>query len=378
MKRISVIGSTGSIGTQALQVIAKYPDKFRVVALTANENADLLISQARAFGAEYVGICNEKAYKKVSSELNCTVESGEDCLARAAAIDCDIVLVSVVGCAGLKAVLSAIENGRTVALANKESLVAAGALVTAKAREKGVAILPVDSEHSAIWQCLNCGEKKDVKRLILTASGGPFYNRAKESLFDITPEQAVAHPTWNMGRKISVDSATMMNKGLEIIEARWLFDTQNIDYVIHPQSIIHSMVEYNDGAVIAQLSSPDMKLPIQLAFTYPERYNADIKPLPLTGELTFLPPKEDVFPLPRLAKHSIDLGGNASCILNAANEAAVELFLKGRISFPAIAETVERTLSKAKIFDCATYEEITATHNEIYAKLMTDYNTFTE
>ena len=306
------------------------------------------------------------------------MESGEDCLARAAAIDCDIVLVSVVGCAGLKAVLSAIENGRTVALANKESLVAAGALVTAKAREKGVAILPVDSEHSAIWQCLNCGEKKDVKRLILTASGGPFYNRAKESLFDITPEQAVAHPTWNMGRKISVDSATMMNKGLEIIEARWLFDTQNIDYVIHPQSIIHSMVEYNDGAVIAQLSSPDMKLPIQLAFTYPERYNADIKPLPLTGELTFLPPKEDVFPLPRLAKHSIDLGGNASCILNAANEAAVELFLKGRITFPAIAETVEHTLSKAKIFDCATYEEITATHNEIYAKLMTDYNTFTE
>ncbi len=373
MRKIAIIGSTGFIGRQALQIIEKYPDLFKVVALTANVNADLLISQAKKFKPEYAGICGVEYYNTVKSALDCKVGAGDECLTDAVMCDCDVVLVSVVGCAGLKSVLTAIDCGKTVALANKESLVAAGELVTKRAKEKGVSILPVDSEHSAIWQCLACGKKSEVSRIILTASGGPFYGRKRNELKSVTPEEAVNHPTWKMGKKISVDSATMMNKGLEIIEARWLFDTMNIDYVIHPQSIIHSMVEYCDGAVMAQLSSPDMRLPIQLAFTYPERMESDVKPLPLSGNLTFLPPDEQVFTLPKLAKYSLSLGKNASCILNAANEAAVSLFLNGKIEFTDISEIVEKTLIKANFKDCISYEEIIDVHNEIFDKLMTDY-----
>lgn len=372
MKRVAIIGSTGFIGTQALQVIQKHPEAFRVAALTAHTNAELLIEQAKRFSPEYVGIGDTARYAEVKDALRCKVGCGEACLTEAAAVDCDIVLVSVVGCAGLRSVLAAIEHGKTVALANKESLVAAGALVTQKAREKGVAILPVDSEHSAIWQCLQSGRRSDVKRLLLTASGGPFYGATAERLQTVTPEEAVQHPTWRMGKKISVDSATMMNKGLEIIEARWLFDMTAIDYVIHPQSIIHSMVEYADGAVLAQLSAPDMRLPIQLALSWPERMASDIPPLPLR-DMTFLPPREDLFPLPALAKRCLRLGGNAACILNAANEAAVELFLRRRISFPQIAQLVERTLASAQIGTDRTQEEVYATHNEVYDKLMRDY-----
>lgn len=373
MKRISIIGSTGFIGTQALQIIEKYPDKFKAVALTANDNAELLAAQAQKFKPEYVGICNEKLYSQVCNSVNCDTGCGEECLVAAASVDCDIVLVSVVGCIGLKAVMAAIEHGNTVALANKESLVSAGELVTAKARECGVSILPVDSEHSAIWQCIAGADKSDIKRLILTASGGPFYNTDIDVLASVTPEQAINHPTWRMGKKISVDSATMMNKGLEIIEARWLFNTTDIDYVIHPQSIVHSMVEYNDGAILAQMSTPDMRLPIQLAFTYPDRIQSQVNPLPLTGNLSFLPPKEDVFILPKLAKISLSMGGNASCILNAANEAAVALFLKGKIKFTQIAEIVEQTLMTAQIRKDNTQTDIYLTHNTVYEKLMTDY-----
>ncbi len=373
MKKIAIIGSTGFIGKQALQIVDKYPEKFKVAALTANKNVDLLVAQAKKYVPDYVGICDEKYYADVKNSLCCTVGCGESALTDAASVDCDIVLVSVVGCVGLKSVLTAIENGKTVALANKESLVAGGALVTSKAVQKGVRIIPVDSEHSAIWQCLMCGEKRNVKRLILTASGGPFYGYPAENLKAVTPQQAVNHPIWRMGQKISVDSATMMNKGLEIIEARWLFDTLDIDYVIHPQSVIHSMVEYADGAVIAQMSAPDMRLPIQLAFTYPERIPSDVAPLPLTGALTFLPPRTDVFVLPEIAKQSIYAGGNASNILNAANEAAVQLFLDNRISFTDIAKLVADTLDDSEIRNETTYDEIYATHTRIYEKLMRDY-----
>ncbi|MDE6398848.1 MAG: 1-deoxy-D-xylulose-5-phosphate reductoisomerase, partial [Clostridiales bacterium] len=312
MKRIAILGSTGFIGTQALQIIEKYPDRFRAVALTANDNAELLAAQAKKFCPDYVGICNENKYDLLQRNVTCRTGCGVECLTEAASVDCDIVLAAVVGCAGLHGVLAAIEHGRTVALANKESLVAAGELVTDLARNKGVTLLPVDSEHSAIWQCLHSGNRADVRRLILTASGGPFYNADPAMLKNVTPAQAVNHPTWRMGKKISTDSATMMNKGLEIIEARWLFDTDAIDYVIHPQSIVHSMVEFTDGAVIAQLSMPDMRLPIQLAFTYPERIPSATPPLQF-DTLTFLSPKEDLFPLPALAKRSLHMGGNATC-----------------------------------------------------------------
>ena len=373
MKRISIVGSTGSIGTQALQVIENHPEEFELVAITANTNSDLLIAQANKFKPRYVGICDENAYKSVRSAVQCEVGCGVRALTDAAAIDCDIVLVSVVGCVGLNAVLAAIESGKTVALANKESLVAAGKLVTAKAKARGAQIIPVDSEHSAIWQCLTSGRREDVRRLILTASGGPFYNKAASELVGITPEQAVRHPNWNMGKKISVDSATMMNKGLEIIEARWLFDTENIDYVIHPQSIVHSMVEYNDGAVIAQMSVPDMRLPIQLALSYPTRLSTPLPELKL-HELTFLPPREDVFPLPALAKKSLKAGGTAPCILNAANEAAVALFLDGKIGFTRISEIVENTLLNTKANDYNSARDIFEVHEEVYAKLLKDYN----
>ena len=375
MKRIAVLGSTGFIGTQALQIIENYPDRFRVVALTANDNAQLLATQAKKFRPEYVGICNESKYVEVKSSVSCRTGCGAQCLIEAASIECDVVLVAVVGCAGLNGVLAAIEHGRTVALANKESLVAAGEIVMARAREKGVTILPVDSEHSAVWQCLHSGKRADVRRLILTASGGPFYNADPASLKSVTPAQAINHPTWRMGKKISTDSATMMNKGLEIIEARWLFDTDKIDYVIHPQSIVHSMVEFADSAVIAQLSMPDMRLPIQLAFTYPDRIPSATPPLRL-DTLTFLPPKEDLFPLPALAKRSLQMGGNATCVLNAANEAAVALFLDGKIAFTDIGVLVEKTLENARISSVSAPEEIFATHNEVYDKLMTDYTKF--
>lgn len=372
VKRIAILGSTGSIGRQALDVIQKHPDRFCVAALTAYNNAELLIEQAKRFLPAYVGIGNETHYATVKSALSCTVESGAGCLRAAASVDCDIVLVAVVGCAGLDGVLAAIDAGHTVALANKESLVAAGELVTKRAKQKGVAILPVDSEHSAVWQCLHGGRREDVRRIVLTASGGPFYGTPAEKLPHITPDEAVRHPTWHMGKKISVDSATMMNKGLEIIEARWLFDTTAIDYIIHPQSIVHSMVEFTDGATIAQLSMPDMRLPIQLAFTYPERVESDIPPLSLT-QLTFLPPREDVFPLPMLAKRSIAMGGNACTVLNAANEAAVALFLAGKIRFTDIAALAEKTLDTTPVAPIKTPEDIYAIHSEVYEKRMTDY-----
>ena len=374
MKRISIIGSTGSIGTQALQVIKQHSDRFEVAALTANTDAELLLLQAEEFSPSFVGVCSESAYPTIRN-LPMETGCGKECLLRAATIDCDIVLVAVVGLAGLACVLAALNAGKTVALANKEPLVAAGALVTARAKEKKATLLPVDSEHSAIWQCLRGENPREVKRLLLTASGGPFYTYTKEALRTVTPQQAVQHPKWKMGKKISVDSATMMNKGLELIEARWLFDCENVDYIIHPQSIIHSMVEFIDGATLAQLSYPDMRLPIQLAFSYPERIPLSLPPLfPTLRTLEFLPPKEDLFPLPALAKACLQRGGTAPCVLNAANEAAVALFLDGRIGFTDIAKIVDRTLGGATVLPHPTEEEIYATHEEVYTKLMTDYN----
>lgn len=364
-KTISILGATGSIGLQTLDVVRNHSDKFTVAAITANSSIDSLAEIAREFHPKFVG-CVNADYKTLKEKLpdGTHVEVGSDALINAAIYpDADIVVVAVVGMCGLKSVMAALNANKQVALANKESLVSGGELVISAANKIRKPILPIDSEHSAIWQALN-GGSKNVKRLILTASGGAYYFADPKTLDSITPEKAVKHPNWSMGKKISVDSATMMNKALEIIEATFLFQTKAVDYVIHPQSIVHSMIEYIDGSIIAQASYPDMRLPIMYALSYPDRLERTYTPITLPLNLSFFPPNEDVFNAPMLARRALEIGGNAPAILNAANEAAVQLFLSHKITFTQITNLVALSLEKSNIIKKPTIEDIYNTHEE--------------
>ena len=365
VKRIAIFGSTGSIGTQALEVIAEHADKFSAEVLTAQSNHELLIKQAIKFNPNCVVIGDEKKYllvKEALASTNVKVFAGEKALEEVAAMDCyDMMLAGIVGFAGLKPTLQAIESGKTIALANKETLVVAGDIVMQKAIEKRVPIIPVDSEHSAIFQCLVGEGRNKIEQVILTASGGPFLGRKPNYLVNVKRDHALQHPNWAMGAKISVDSATLMNKGLEMIEAKWLFNLQpnQIKVVIHPQSIIHSMVQFEDGSVKAQMGLPDMKLPIQYAMAYPQRIPSKFprydfrKP----GTLSFEEPDLRTFRNLVLATEALHKGGNMPCILNAANEVAVYAFLRNRIGFLDMTEVVEQAITKVKFIEKPTLQE---------------------
>lgn len=355
MKNISLLGSTGSIGTQALDVIKNLGMK--VVALTANQNIKLLEKQAREFNPELVCIFDENYYIELKENLKDTsicVTAGLEGCCKAAALDsADIVLNSVVGMVGLMPTMCAIENGKDVAIANKETLVAGGKLVMESAKKYGSHIIPVDSEHSAIFQCMQGNKTNQVSKIILTASGGPFLGKSRDFLKNVTVKDALNHPNWSMGRKISIDSATMMNKGLELIEAVWLFDKHpsEIEIVVHPQSILHSAVEYVDRSVIGQFGNPDMRIPIQYALTYPNRITSKVKPLSFfeCQNLTFIKPDYDTFGCLNLCKEAISKGGLYPTVLNAANEKAVELFLGGKIGFLDIEQVVKKAMTLQEI-----------------------------
>jgi len=354
--RLAILGSTGSIGQSALAVVAAHPDRLQVVVLAAGENAALLARQVKAVRPEAIAVASDAACADLRARLDGDAVrilpvGAEGLLAAATYPDVDVVLCASSGTAGLEAALLALGEGRTLALANKEVLVMAGDLMVEAARRHHAAILPVDSEHNAIHQCLDGRQSSEVRRLILTASGGPFRSMSAEDLERVTPEDALRHPTWRMGRKITIDSATLMNKGLEVIEARWLFDmtADRVEVVVHPQSIVHSMVEFCDGSILAQLGVTDMRLPIQYAFSYPARWAAPVAPLDLTraGALEFHRPDMDRFPSLRLAYQALEHGGAWPVVLNAANEVAVEAFLGGRLRFVAIPRIIERALDAA-------------------------------
>lgn len=350
MKKIAILGSTGSIGTQALDVIEANPDLFQAYVLTAYNNVELLINQARRFQPEVVVIANEQHYDAVQralSNLPIKVYAGADALCEVVQDEnVDIVLASMVGFAGLRPTISAIKAKKVIALANKETLVVAGELMNRLAAEYQVPILPVDSEHSAIFQCLEPGNR--IEKILLTASGGPFRRYSEEELKTVTKAQALAHPTWNMGAKITIDSATMMNKGFEVIEAKWLFGVkpEQIQVVVHPQSVIHSMVQFEDGAVKAQLGVPDMRLPIQFAFSYPKRLHSDFDRLDFFSlkNLTFEEADTKRFPCLQFAYEALRKGGNMPCIVNAANEIVNRAFIDDRISFTRMAEIIDATM----------------------------------
>ncbi|GAB4330061.1 MAG: 1-deoxy-D-xylulose-5-phosphate reductoisomerase [Candidatus Abyssubacteria bacterium] len=352
-KNVSILGATGSVGTSALCVIEALSEHFRVVGLTAHSNVELLLRLIERFRPRYAALADEQQAEVLRSKCGTDTQvfAGLSGVAAvAAAAETEIVLSCIVGSAGLLPVLAAIREGKTIALANKEPLVMAGEVITSLAREHNAVLLPVDSEHSAIFQCL-CGNKDQrIRRIILTASGGPFFGRDRRFLDDVTPEQALEHPTWSMGAKISVDSATLMNKGLEMIEAHWLFGApvENIEVVIHPSSVVHSMVEFIDGSIIAQLSHNDMKLPIQYALTYPQRIEGPVKRLDLTeiSPLEFFRPRLDEFPCLRLAYEAARRGGTMPAVLNAANEVAVAGFLKRELKFPDIPAVIERVMGE--------------------------------
>ncbi|MEH6756305.1 MAG: 1-deoxy-D-xylulose-5-phosphate reductoisomerase [Parasphingorhabdus sp.] len=350
-RTVSIFGATGSVGTSTLELIRLDRDKYHIVALTANSNAEELAKLAKEFNAEVAVIADVSQYdalKALLADTNVEVAAGPDQLVEAAALGADWTMAAIVGCAGLPPTLAALKCGKTVALANKEALVSAGALMMAQARDAGATLLPVDSEHNAIFQCLQGGRIDQVRKITLTASGGPFRTWSKEQMASVTPEQAVAHPNWDMGAKISVDSATMMNKGLELIEAHHLFPVglENIDILVHPQSVIHSMVEYHDCSTLAQLGSPDMRIPIASALAWPERMKTDCLPLDLAkiGKLDFEAPDYDRFPAIKLARGAIEAGGAVPAILNAANEIAVAAFLAGDVQFLEITEIVSRII----------------------------------
>ena len=355
MKSIAILGSTGSIGRQALQVVREMGEEFSVAALAARRNDSLMLQQIREFNPRVAVLLDEERARRLKANLGessrTVVLSGEDGLKRCITESgCDIVLNGMVGIAGLVPTLTALEAGKSVALANKESLVAGGQLVMDLASRMGIKIIPVDSEHSAIFQCIGSTPPSQVKRLLLTASGGPFRDKSREDLKRVTPAQALQHPNWKMGKKITIDSATLMNKGLEVIEARWLFgmDADSIEVVIHPQSIVHSMVEMVDGAVLAQLGNPDMRLPIQYALTYPERKPSGLPrydPVE-TGKLEFFRPDLETFPSLQLAYEALREEGTMTAVLNGANEAVVELFLKGAVPFNSIPLLVEKVMEK--------------------------------
>ena len=373
MKRhIAILGSTGSIGTQALEVIKQHPDKLDVEVLTAHSNAHLLISQAIEFRPNAVVISKESMYQQVREALDpydIKVYSGSASIEQVVEMETiDMVLVALVGWSGLKPTLRAIEAGKTIALANKETLVVAGELVTKLAREKGVNIYPVDSEHSAIFQCLAGEFHNPVEKIILTASGGPFRGFDHEQLLRVTKDQALNHPNWNMGCKVTIDSATLMNKGLEVIEAKWLFnvDINQIDVVVHPQSIIHSMVQFADGSIKAQMGMPDMRLPIQYALTYPQRLPSQFPKFSFDQclQFTFEKPDKGNFRCLNLAYEAVRLGGNMPCIMNAADEVAVHAFLRGEISFLQIPELIEQSMSKISFVSKPTLIDYEATNIE--------------
>jgi len=367
MKRISILGSTGSIGRSALAVVDAHPDRLQIVGLAAGENDELLAAQIARYRPRIAAMATGAAIDRLRQLLPprdaALADTGRDGLVAVAThADADIVLCASSGTEALEAMLAAIECGKTIALANKEVLVMAGAIVTEAARRRGVAILPVDSEHNAIHQCLHQRERGEIRRLVLTASGGPFRGRGAAELGLVTADDALQHPTWRMGRKITIDSATLMNKGLEVIEARWLFgvDAARIDVVIHPQSVVHAMVELTDGSIIAQLGITDMRLPIQYALSYPDRWPVSLPPLDLirAGHLQFERPDTDTFPCLRLAYRALASERSLPVVLNAANEVAVERFLKGRISFTSIPRVIEATMDAHQPAEVCTIDEI--------------------
>lgn len=369
-RRVAILGSTGSIGRQALDVIRQHRDLFEVELLTANNSSELLIAQAREFDVNSAVICNEEKYDEVASALQkdgIKVFAGMDSVCSlVGGSNIDIVLTAMVGFSGLASTVAAIKAGKAIALANKETLVAAGSLVTALAREHGVPLLPVDSEHSAIFQCLQGSGNNRISRIHLTASGGPFREWSREQIAAAGPREALRHPNWQMGSKITIDSATMMNKGLEVIEAKWLFDVEpeDIRVVVHPESIIHSMVEFADGAVIAQLGHPDMREPIQYALAYPQRLNLDNRKLDFAalGSLSFSAPDTERFPALGLAYEALRRGGNLACTMNAANEIAVAAYLREEISFYGISELVAETMAGVEFAASPSLDDIFATN----------------
>ena len=368
-RRIAILGSTGSIGTQALQVISEHSDKYEVQVLTANNNVDLLAQQARQFLPDAVVIANETLYatlKDALADLPVKVYAGAKALCEVVAMDSvDVVLASLVGYAGLLPTITAIRAGKTIALANKETLVVAGEIITSLANEYHVPILPVDSEHSAIFQCLAGERWSPVEKILLTASGGPFRTWTTEQLRQATREQALRHPNWDMGAKVTIDSASMMNKGFEVIEAKWLFGLrpEQIQVVVHPQSIVHSMVQFADGSVKAQLGTPDMRLPIQYAFSYPERWHSSYPRLDFTTtmNLTFEQPDPVRFRNLALAFEAIERGGNMPCILNAANEICVDAFLHDRVGFLRMSDINAEVMQRAPYIAAPTYDDYVET-----------------
>ena len=350
-KKIAILGATGSIGRSTLDLVDRTPERFQVTALTAHQNVEELASAARRTGARLAVVADSQRLAELEGLLEgsaCKAAAGPEALIEAAQGEADWVMAAIVGCAGLLPTMAAVEAGKTVALANKEALVTAGGLMTDAAKRNGAALLPVDSEHNAIFQCLAGNRSENIARLVLTASGGPFRTATKQQLREATPAEAVAHPKWSMGAKISVDSATLMNKGLELIEAHHLFGLppEKIDIVVHPQSVVHSLVEFIDGSLLAQLGSADMRIPISYALGWPERLPTPAARLDLVelGRLDFEAPDPTRFPALRLARQALESGGGASVVLNAANEVAVEMFLAGRIGFIEIAATVEEAL----------------------------------
>jgi len=364
-RKIAILGATGSIGTSTLDLVERNPERFEVVAVTAATNSDALADIARRTCAKLAVVADGSRLGDLRERLtgtDCEAAAGEGALTEAATADADLVIAAIVGCAGLRPVMAAVEAGKTVALANKEALVTAGSVMTEAAMKSGSTLLPVDSEHNAIFQCLACSSRESVSKIILTASGGPFRTATAETMRDATPAQAVAHPNWSMGAKISVDSATMMNKGLELIEAHHLFGvpSDRIDIVIHPQSVVHSLVEFADGSVLAQLGSPDMRIPIAYALAWPERMPTPAQRLDLAAisRLDFEAPDPERFPALRLARAALEQGGAAPIVLNAANETAVERFLRGSIGFTEIAGLVARALDENISTSPASIEDV--------------------
>lgn len=367
MRNVSILGSTGSIGRQALDVALKNPDKIKIAALAAGSNVELLAEQIKKFQPKVASVASEEYAFKLKNLLGShksteILYGNEGLITTATCSEADVVLTAVTGTVGLVPTLKAIEAGKDIALANKETLVAAGKLVMDRVYAKGVKLYPVDSEHSAIWQCLCSEPKKSISKLILTASGGPFRNFPSEELGSVTPEMALKHPNWNMGSKITIDSATLMNKGLEVIEARWLFDVDfnSIQVVVHPQSIVHSMVEFKDGSIIAHLGIPDMRIPIQYALSYPQRWPNDLPKLDLLSvqKLTFEPPDLNKFPSLKLAYQAGITGGTLPAVMNAANEIAVARFLKNEIGFMEIPATVSRVMERHQVISSPDLDEI--------------------
>ena len=371
-KNIAILGATGSIGTQALEVVDAFPNRFTVSVLTGGRNIDLLVAQAIRYKPKYVVVAHTDALDQVKNRLrglHVTVLSGQEGLIEVVQDpDIDLVLNAIVGSAGLEPTCKAICSGKDIALANKETLVVAGELVMSLVKEHGVRMLPVDSEHSAIFQCLVGEESNPIEKIYLTASGGPFRGRDRAFLEQVTKEQALKHPNWSMGAKITIDSASLMNKGLEVIEAKWLFDLRadQIDVIVHPQSIIHSMVQFHDGSIKAQLGLPDMKLPIQYAMTYPDRASNNFERFDFAkyGSLDFHKPDMETFRNLQLAYIAMESGGNQPCVLNAANEVVVEAFLQDRVSFLGMSDVIEKTLSKIGNQSTTTLEDYLLTDQE--------------